>query len=116
MFFFMVQKLMFALVEQLLVAVLSRSAHLDVVEVDFNQAAVVVVDSLQSFLHIGGVGRLVGEDLEWIWFHYTCRRRNITAYRLQNVIQSMLHSLYSGPERNLVMNCNGPVINVKFWI
>lgn len=47
------------------------SADLDVVEVDFDQAAVVVVDSLQGFLHVGGVGRLIGEDLEWIWFHNT---------------------------------------------
>lgn len=55
----------------------SRSADLDVVEVDFSQAAVVVVDSLQGFLHVGGVRRLVGEDLEGIWFHHTCRRHNI---------------------------------------
>lgn len=55
----------------------SGSADLDVVEVDFSQAAVVVVDSLQGFLHVGGVWRLIGEDLKRIWFHYTCRRHNI---------------------------------------
>lgn len=61
--------------------VISPTADLDVVEVDFSQAAVVVVDPLQSFFHVGGVGWLVREDLEWIWFHYTCRRDNIMASR-----------------------------------
>lgn len=49
----------------------SGCTDLDVVEVDFSQAVVIVVDSLQGFLHIGGVWRLIREDLEWIWFHYT---------------------------------------------
>lgn len=46
-------------------------SHLDVVEVDLSQAAVIAVDPLQSLLHIGGVGQLVWEDLEGIRFDHT---------------------------------------------
>lgn len=56
-------------------------AHLDVVEVDFSQAAVIVVDSFQSLLHVGGVGWLVREDLERIWFYHTCRKPNILIHK-----------------------------------
>lgn len=45
--------------------------HLDVVEVDIKQAAVVFLDLLKGFLHVCGVGGLVWEDLECIWFYYT---------------------------------------------
>lgn len=61
---------------QLLLLLISWWAHLDVVEVDFSQAAVIVVDPLQSFLHVGGVGRLVREDLEGICFHHTCPKHD----------------------------------------
>lgn len=61
----------------------SCRAHLDVVEVDFSQAAVVVVDSLQSLLHVGGVGRLVWEDLERIWFYHTCPKPNTLIHKWQ---------------------------------
>lgn len=67
-------------------AALSWWAHLDVVEVDFSQAAVVVVDSLQSFLHVGGVRRLVREDLERIWFHHTCPKHNRSSRSLSDVL------------------------------
>lgn len=49
-------------------------SHLDVVEVDLGQAAVVAMDPLQSLLHIGGVGQLVREDLEGIRFDHTCQK------------------------------------------
>lgn len=48
---------------------------LDVVEVDLRQAAVVAQDPLQSFLHVGTVGRLGGEDLEGVGLDHTCKRR-----------------------------------------
>lgn len=50
---------------------LSKSTDLDVVKVDLCQAAVVAMDPLQGFLHVGGVRWLIGKDLERIWFHHT---------------------------------------------
>jgi hypothetical protein len=44
--------------------------HLDVVEVDIKQAAVVFLYLLKGLLHVCGVGGLVWEDLECIWFYY----------------------------------------------
>lgn len=70
----------------LLLLLISWWAHLDVVEVDFNQAAVVVVDPLQSFLHVGGVGRLIGKDLEGIWFHHTCPKDNKSSRSLASIL------------------------------
>lgn len=50
--------------------------HLDVVEVDLRQAAVVAQDPLQRLLHVGAVGRLGGEDLEGVGFDHACKRRH----------------------------------------
>lgn len=56
----------------LLCVVTSRCTYLDVVQVDLSEGAVIVQDPLQGLLHVSGVGRLLGEDLEWICFHDTC--------------------------------------------
>ena len=42
-----------------------------VVQIDVIQTAVVLLNSWQSILNIGGVWGLLREDLELIWLHHT---------------------------------------------
>lgn len=64
----------FLSVHNFFIIVTFQWADLDVVKVDFSQTAIIVVNSLQGFLHIGGVWRFFREDLERIWFHNAWRR------------------------------------------